>query len=493
MEEPLLDARDLLHRMYLPMRDNCTRSEIATHTLYENSHAPTVFQHPEWLLQAAWEERRWIGRLRTQDRRTLEVVFPGIRNREPGPDFHDAVLLLDGHRRTGAVEVHRRTSDWFRHHHHQDPAYRAVLLHVVFRDDATPEQANRLPPCLELGTVLPPPVESLVDELTESYCYTRRARPGHCVLWWSNGDQDRIRTLLTAAGLARFADKSIRMRRSIREHGPDQALYMALFEALGYKANRAPFRALAREVPICELRKLNHVDRVALLYGTAKLLPDPGQARTATAARRARRRLWDRFWATGKSPLDLAWERTRTRPCNRPERRLAAGVTWVKRADTRIGRWLLDEAAKADNAVDLLRRMRQLLEAPAEECPEVTECFGVHPGGALVGRDRVMDVLGNVALPFLAAVGRDTGDTVLYTRAEETFAALPKLQNNRRLQEATHRFLMPPSLDREVLQRGVHQQGMMALYDDFCTRVGHDCANCPFAVNTAVDQRPVPD
>ena len=76
------------------------------------------------------------------DGRAVEVVNPGRRGGGAGPDFVDAVVLLDGVERRGDVELHVRASAFRGHGHATDPAYDQLALHVVYRADDGPETAS---------------------------------------------------------------------------------------------------------------------------------------------------------------------------------------------------------------------------------------------------------------------------------------------------------------------------------------------------------------
>lgn len=64
------------------------------------------------------------------------LLRPGRAGRGPGPDVREAAFLLpEGVVRSGPVEVHLRASDFLRHGHDRDPAYGALVLHLVWVDD----------------------------------------------------------------------------------------------------------------------------------------------------------------------------------------------------------------------------------------------------------------------------------------------------------------------------------------------------------------------
>ena len=90
----------------------------------------------EQLLHYTWMHRLFpLRELRTTDGRLLEVLNPGIHNTDAGPDFTGAKIKLDGAEWAGNVELHLKTSDWFRHHHDADPAYENIILHVACEVD----------------------------------------------------------------------------------------------------------------------------------------------------------------------------------------------------------------------------------------------------------------------------------------------------------------------------------------------------------------------
>lgn len=77
----------------------------------------------------------------------VQVISVGLHNADAGPDFLNARMQLDGILWSGAVEIHIRSSDWYRHQHEQDQAYNNVVLHVVWEDDVQAKRPD--------GTIIP--------------------------------------------------------------------------------------------------------------------------------------------------------------------------------------------------------------------------------------------------------------------------------------------------------------------------------------------------
>ena len=70
----------------------------------------------EKLLHYVWKHRILpLGSLSTTDGRRVEVIDPGMHNHDGGPDFFNAKVLVEGILWAGNVEIHLRSSDWFRH------------------------------------------------------------------------------------------------------------------------------------------------------------------------------------------------------------------------------------------------------------------------------------------------------------------------------------------------------------------------------------------
>ena len=154
--------------------------------------------HPsESEVAAAWERRTFQNEsLRTVDGKILQVVFPGRKSGLRGPDFSDALIVIDGCLERGSVEIHVRSSDFGRHGHGVDHHYDKLILHVVLIHDTDEMRLNGKVPVLELGRLL----EALPDLASDP--------PGGTTLPCTNvADQMGVKRLvyhLDEAGKVRF-------------------------------------------------------------------------------------------------------------------------------------------------------------------------------------------------------------------------------------------------------------------------------------------------
>jgi len=71
----------------------------------------------------------------TEDGQTLNILYSGRTNDEPGGDFKDALIEIAGRQLQGNIEVHIHSRDRQAHGHHRDAAYNNVVLHVVLWHD----------------------------------------------------------------------------------------------------------------------------------------------------------------------------------------------------------------------------------------------------------------------------------------------------------------------------------------------------------------------
>jgi rRNA-processing protein FCF1 len=73
-------------------------------------------------------------------------------------------VRINGQEFFGPIEIHLKSSDWFRHGHHLDTNYDQVILHVVLEHDRDVVVADRLLPTLELKSHIEPVHDALYQK-----------------------------------------------------------------------------------------------------------------------------------------------------------------------------------------------------------------------------------------------------------------------------------------------------------------------------------------
>lgn len=472
--------RQLACNWFLPLVAAVNGRTGARLMLGEHNREAPGSQFSERFLQALWNEQRVIPPLSTGDGRRLEVLSPGTWNVSAGPDFRNAVVKIDGEIVNGDIEVHRTPGDWFAHGHEGDSEYSGVILHVVW-SAANGGRDDRLPPLFELSRHSDAGLDSLLCDLSpDCYPYGRKVGPGRCSRALAQLGDEVLRRLFSAAGLARLAGKSESVLERVLAVGGDQAVYEGLMRALGYGGNKLAFRTLAETTPLSLLRRFPKGDeREACLWGAAGLLPDPTSRPVEHEMRAQALRMWRSWWKAGLPKADITWRRAGCRPLNSPERRLAAALAWLNKTDYQPQAHILEKADHCSDGSELLRSLEQDLAVESHWRGYVSFEHRLSKPARLLGRSRRLDIIVNIFLPFLHALGTQRRRPELAELAEAAWLLAPRLQSNRLMTEAVHRFIYPPSRGKRLLGKASEQQGLIEMYAALCLSSGGLCAGCP--------------
>jgi hypothetical protein len=205
----------------------------------------------------------------TTEGEPVEIISPGTHNTHAGPDFFDARIRIGNTLWAGNVEVHVRSSDWIRHGHQKDAAYRNTILHVVADHDL--QVFNDIHS--EILTVVlkwPEWIEKNYLELIESHDWVGCASQLYRI------DPFRIKFFLNGIVIERLKQKIETIQESLAETNNDwgETFYQVLARYFGLKENSDPFEMLARSLPQAILA--HHHDSLfqieALIFGQAGLL-----------------------------------------------------------------------------------------------------------------------------------------------------------------------------------------------------------------------------
>lgn len=436
---------------------------------------------PERLLQAVWQHQRVLrDQLTLADGRAVRVLHPGFLNREPGPDFRDAIVQFGNDPPLrGDVEVDLATSGWRAHRHDVNPNFRAVVLHVVW--DGTDTAGL---PTLSLKSRLDAPLGELSEWFGGEDSTRAGGLAGKCCGPLHELPREQLDAILQQAALVRLQLKAAQLAARARQCGWERALWEGLFAALGYKHNVWPMRRLA-ELAGSSSDTITVALWQARLTGWSGLLPaELPRGRGADAE--YLRQLWDAWWRErerfGEAILPrAAWRMSGVRPANQPLRRLALAAHWLANGDlpARLERWFTREVPKAQLPTSLL----ELLQPPDDDFWSwhwTLKSLRLKKPQPLLGDARLTDLAVNVILPWLwarAAAGRNAQ---LRSAAEARFLAWPAGEDNSALRLARERLFAgaPP---RGLFLRASAQQGLLQIVRDFCEHSNALCDHCRFS------------
>jgi hypothetical protein len=214
------------------------------------------FTVAERVLQKAWLRRYFSpGTLYLKSGKVLEVLHPGRWNHQEGPDFIGARLRVDGREVNGDVEVHFSPQDWRDHGHANDPAFRSVVLHVVFFDEVKAGApivtiAGVSPETFVLGRFMREDLETFAQEDALLEMEVRDSIPWAAAFLQLPLAQraQRLHELACQRWRQKVAFAGVRLEK----FGWREACHSAALEVLGYRRNRAPMASIATQHPLAK-------------------------------------------------------------------------------------------------------------------------------------------------------------------------------------------------------------------------------------------------
>ena len=422
----------------------------------------------EQLLQYVWKHKILpLECLETTDGKALEIIDPGLHNRNAGPDFFNAKLRIGNTMWVGNVEIHEHSKDWFRHGHDSDPAYDNVVLHVVedVDCDVTNSRGEFIP---QIKLCVPVTVTLNYKELLNADAYPP------CYRIVPELAQLTVHSWMAALQTERLERKTLDIaRRAERANGSwEDAYFITLARNYGFGINGDAFEQWAYNVPLNQVA--HHRDDIfqieAIFLGQAGLLDID-----AIPAKYQKEAMNDGYFNRLKNeykylahkfsltPMNRTmWKFLRLRPQNFPHIRISQLATLYHERKTSLSQ--LVECMNVDE-------MRHMLST------HVTEYWATHYtfGAESASNSKSMSpfsinlLMINTAIPMLFAYGRHTCDDTLCDRAFDMLEQL-KAEDN-------HIIRMWKECGLKVATAG-DSQALIQLKNEYCDR--KDCLRCRF-------------
>ena len=268
-----------------------------------------------------WENRLLSKDLMTIDGEDVYVISVGNRNYDSGPDFLDARVKIGNTLWVGHVEIHVNASDWFRHGHQDDDAYKNVILHVVYSNDT--ERLNI--PTVEIKGKF----DESIYARYNGFIRSRRWIPCEKIIagiqqftWLSWLERIVVERLESEV-------KDVFSVFAMNKSDWEETLYQRIMRYCGLKVNNDAFERLAQLLPLRILRK--HIDNPiqieAMFFGCAGFLEQEFTEAHPVLLQREYKILKSKFNLT-TMPKSY-WKFLRLRPPNFPTIRLAQMASMV--------------------------------------------------------------------------------------------------------------------------------------------------------------------
>lgn len=397
----------------------------------------------EKLLHYVWKRKILpLKALLTTDGREIEIIDPGRHNTDQGPDFFNAKIKIGGTLWAGNVELHLKSSDWFRHGHDTDPAYNNTILHIAqdIDCDVTTEEGNR-PPQLQLD--IPAHLHLNYQELfqTDDYPRCHRIIPSIPTI--------KVHMWMDALLAERMKQRAQKVQERVNRLNGDweQATFVTLCRNFGFGLNGDTFERWAMMIPLKSVGK--HRDNLfqveAIFLGMAGLTDDAAQVKGKEMGEK-----WKREFAFLSHKFQLPepmkaadWKFLRTRPNNFPHIRI------LQIAE-------LYHSGKA--------QMSALIEAK-----DIKEMHRILAVGGTSANSRKLIIV-NTIVPLLYAYGIHRNEEQLIRKATALLEELPAEDNH---------ILRQWKACGLSVETAADSQALIQLKREYCDR--KDCLRCRFA------------
>ena len=372
----------------------------------------------EQLLHYVWKHKIFpLKELKTTTGQQVEVIDTGLANTDAGPDFFNAKLKLDGVLWIGNIEIHERSSDWFKHGHHADAGYNSVILHIASEIDMEISRSNgeRIP---QIQLICPEAVRTNYKELleTDSYPPCYRIIPSHPPF--------TAHSWMTALQMERFEQKATLLNERLKrcQGNWEDAFFITLARNFGFGLNGDAFETWAHRLPFRAVDKhRNDLFQIeAIFFGQAGILEDSDGDGYYLRLKKEYTYLQHKF---GLIPMDASlWRFLRLRPANFPHIRIAQLACLYHRAYGLLSRIMETET---------LQGVRDILKGGTSEYWLTHYTFG----GSSPSRPKTLSntsldlLIINTVVTFLYAYGLHKGNRVLCARAGSFLEEL-KAENN---------------------------------------------------------------
>lgn len=398
----------------------------------------------EDFLYYIWENRLLKGDLTTTEGDAVAIQAPGYRNTDSGPDFLEARIKIGEDLWAGHVEMHLKTSDWFRHKHQLDKAYDNVILHVVYEND----QGTSAIPVLEL--------KGRFDETLYIQYQQFIMRQGWipCEKSLNSVQKFTMLSWLDSLMVERLEEKTALIEKLLAANTNDweDTFYRLLLRYFGMKVNNEAFEYLSNILPFKVL--LKHADNLtqveAMLFGCAGFLERDFTDTYPCLLKREYSVMKAKFNLLTMS--ETRWKFMRMRPGNFPTVRLAQLAQIIHRNGCVFSKIL---SAKNASEVKALLRVE-----PSEywathyrfdrSSPKNTKSLGEGTADILII---------NAVAPLLFCYGQKRYDDTVCERATDFLEQTPAEDN---------------AITRHYAQCGwqamnaMHSQAMIQLHNNYC-------------------------
>ncbi len=407
----------------------------------------------EDLLQYIWEHYNFDDKvLITTCGKRIFIKNRGLRNFDQGPDFINARIVLDKTEWAGNIELHLTTKEWIHHGHSQDPNYKNVILHVVWKNNASVFIQS---PVLELRHLIDNNFLTTYQILMQNHSMIPCTSVGGCSI------NHEIKEWIGELGLTRLTEKSDGLIHDLNQlkGNWEELIWRTISRNFGHRVNSEGFYLLATSIPFYLIKKYKKdvFDLEALLMGQAGLLQKNWQDEYP-------KKLLTEYYRIKNlhkiKEINYPIYFLRMRPANFPTIRLAQ---------------LASMLSQNSSILDMLKEIEDVDEFKKRISFDISEYWLNHyrfdkisiPTDKKPGNTFFDNLIINSFIPILYAYGCVIGSNQYKEKAKRWFSEL-SVESNSILYEFNKIGLKPTT--------AAESQSLLALHKKYCTQ--KKCTDC---------------
>lgn len=360
-----------------------------------------------------------VDGLKTTAGDDITIMQRGSHNLNAGPDFFNARVKIGETLWAGNVEIHTRSSDWARHNHTADEAYKNIILHVVFEDDKPVLDSENKPVAT---LVLKGRIDLKFYNTYKNFTDARGWIP--CETSLPNVDPFIVEKWLERLAIERLERKSkaVLDLLAANKGSWQETFYQLVAANFGFKVNSEPLGLLARSIPENYLgrQKNNDLQIEAMLFGVAGMLEAefideyPNKLKAEYKFLKAKYKL--------QTLPGHIWKFSRMRPDNFPTVRIAQFVALILKSNGLFAKVMNTQRTQALKDLFNVRAgeywdTHYVFDKPSAEKPKQ------------LGEASVNNILINSVIPALFAYGIERNERYAKERALSLLSKLPAEEN----------------------------------------------------------------
>lgn len=371
----------------------------------------------EDLLYFIWKNRLIeVFPLKLVSGESIQIIQPGFRNFNSGPDFLQARIQLGPIQLVGNIEFHVKSSDWYKHKHEKDRGFDSVILHVVYQYDQKVllDDGFELP-VLEMKNYLDTGLLSRYQFLQlnqeERPCHSINPIPGRIELeQWTN-----------RLAIERMEEKYERICLRLKESKNhwEEVFFKELLRSFCGSLNSNGAEALNAKIDFGLVLRYREQQFTFLAYvwGIAGFLEEKGKGNLAIELRKTWLFLCDKH-RLEPIPVHL-WKFSKTRPANFPSNRLLQFALFYRHEKVNLFYY-----AALKNPKMISTSIEQILFNRLAEFPQISNGAKWTKTGK-AGKEILNRILVNTLAPMLFTLGKQRGDVSLQELGLEIWNQCP--------------------------------------------------------------------